>query len=353
MNNYVVLSTSSDDGRTWTEVLTVDPDASGPVRSFDPELWMSPDGRLFFFWAQMEKGRRDVELGVWCIETSEPDAAQPTWSKPRRIGDGVMMCKPLTLSSGEWVLPISRWREHDESAQMIVSNDRGKTWTLRGACNVPKDARQFDEHMFVERKDGSLLLPVRTTYGIGDSVSTDQGWTWPELKPSSILHTPSRFFISRLLSGNLLLVKHGPLDARTSRSHLTAYVSNDDGKTWTGGLMLDERLGVSYPDGQQTPDGLIRIIYDYSRTADRNILMASFREEDIAAGKDVRGSVKLRQLVSKATGGQEKPKPATAPVHANADGKPMRTTSPGMLTSTEVKEHYFTFQLAKLQRWLP
>jgi hypothetical protein len=94
---------------------------------------------------------------------------------------------------------------------------------------------------------------------------------------------------------------------------------------------------VSYPDGQQTPDGLIRIIYDYSRTADRNILMASFREEDIAAGKDVRGSVKLRQLVSKSTGGQEKPKPATAPVHANADGTPMRTTSPGMLTSTEVK----------------
>ena len=79
LNNYVVLSTSSDDGATWTEVLTVDPDAGGPVRSFDPELWVSPDGRLFFFWAQMEKGRRDAELGVWCIETSEPDAAQPAW----------------------------------------------------------------------------------------------------------------------------------------------------------------------------------------------------------------------------------------------------------------------------------
>lgn len=132
LNNYVVLSTSSDDGETWNEVLTVDPDAGGPVRSFDPELWVSPDGRLFFFWAQMEKGRRDAELGVWCIETAEPDAAHPTWSQPRRIGDGVMMCKPLILSSGEWVLPISKWRDHDNSAQMIVSNDRGKTWTLRG-----------------------------------------------------------------------------------------------------------------------------------------------------------------------------------------------------------------------------
>lgn len=336
-NNYVVLSTSSDGGATWTEVLTVDPDASGPVRSFDPELLISPDGRLFFFWAQMEKGRRDVELGVWCIETSEPDAAQPTWSKPRRIGDGVMMCKPLVLTSGEWALPISRWREHDESAQMIVSNDQGKTWTLRGGCNVPKDVRQFDEHMFVERKDGSLWLLVRTNYGIGESVSTDRGKTWPELKPSTILHTPSRFFISRLASGNLLLVKHGPLDARTSRSHLTAYVSKDDGQTWNGGLMLDERLGVSYPDGQQTPDGLIRIIYDYNRVSDRNILMATFREEDVAEGKDVSNAVKLRQLVSKATGGQEKPKPSTSPVHANADGKRMRTTRPGMLTFTDIK----------------
>lgn len=336
-NNYVVLSTSSDGGATWTEVLTIDPDASGPVRSFDPELWMSPDGRMFLFWAQMEKGRRDVELGVWCIETSEPDTAQPIWSKPRRIDNGVMMCKPLVLSSGEWVLPISRWREHDESAQMIVSNDHGKTWTLRGGCNVPKDVRQFDEHMFVERKDGSLWLLVRTTYGIGESVSMDRGKTWPELKPSSILHTTSRFFISRLVSGNLLLVKHGPLDTRTGRSHLTAYVSKDDGKTWNGGLMLDERLGVSYPDGQQASDGLIRIIYDYQRTADRNILIATFREEDALAGRAVSGAVKLRQPVSKATGGQEKTKPSTAPVHANADGKPMRTTKPGTLTSADVK----------------
>ena len=323
VNNYVVLSTSGDNGATWTEVLIVDPDAGGPVRSFDPELWVSPDGRLFHFWAQMDKSRRDAELGVWCIATSEPDAAQPKWSALRRIGDGVMMCKPLVLSSGEWVLPISRWGA-DESAQCFVSTDAGKTWTRRGGCNVPKDSRNADEHMFVERRDGSLWLLVRTNYGIGESVSTDRGNTWPELRPSGILHTVSRFFIQRLVSGNLLLVKHGPLDTRTSRSHLTAYLSKDDGKTWGGGLMLDERLGVSYPDGQQTPDGLIRIIYDYNRTADRNILMASFREDDVSAGKPVSSDVRLRQLVSQASGGRERPKPSTAPVHTNADGKPLR-----------------------------
>ena len=43
LNNYVVLSTSGDNGKTWNEMLVVDPDAGGPVRSFDPELWVSPD----------------------------------------------------------------------------------------------------------------------------------------------------------------------------------------------------------------------------------------------------------------------------------------------------------------------
>ena len=127
LNNYVVLSTSSDDGATWTEAMTVDPDAGGPVRAFDPELWVSSDGRLFCFWAQMEKGRRDTELGVWCIETGEPDAAQATLSKPRRIGDGVMMCKPPALSSSEWVLAISRWREHDADELRTVWADAGNT----------------------------------------------------------------------------------------------------------------------------------------------------------------------------------------------------------------------------------
>lgn len=336
-NNYVVLSTSGDDGTTWKEVLVIDPDGSGPVRSFDPELWVSPDERLYVFWAQMDRSQTDTQLGVWCIETREPNAEQPQWTPPRRLADGVMMCKPLTLSSGEWALPISAWRAHDESARLFVSTDQGRTWTLRGGCNVPVAARQFDEHMFIERRDGSLWLLARTQYGIGESVSTDGGRTWPELKPSAIPHTPSRFFIRRLSSGNLLLVKHGPFEKKTGRSHLTAYISTDDGRTWGGGLMLDERAGVSYPDGQQTPDGLIRIIYDYNRVTDRNILLATFREEDAAAGKPVSGDVRLRQLVSQASGGQEKPRPPAVSPKDNADGKPLRTGTPGALAMAGAK----------------
>jgi predicted neuraminidase len=231
---------------------------------------------------------------------SEADREDMQWSAPRRLCDGVMMCKPLVLSSGEWALPVSFWHRRDaRSAGMVVSRDQGETWRERGACDVPPDARSHDEHMLVERRDGSLWMWVRTKDGIGESVSTDRGHTWSVLQPASIQHPSTRFFIRRLESGNLLLVKHGPIRERTGRSHLTAYLSSDDGNTWSGGLLLDEREGVSYPDGQQGPDGMIHIIYDHSRTGAREILMARFAEEDVVSGKLGSAGASLRMEVSK------------------------------------------------------
>jgi len=296
-NNYVVLSTSGDDGESWREVMVVDPDDDGPVRAFDPQLWMAPDGQLRWVWAQAI-GHDGSVAGVWMLAAPQPETQRPQWKSPERVTDGVMMCKPLVLSSGEWALPASTWRQTDRSARMVVSTDKGRTWNVRGACQVPKADRAFDEHMFIERRDGSLWLLARTKYGIGESVSTDRGDHWPDLQPSGIAHPSARFFVRRLNSGHLLLVKHGPLAQRTGRSHLTAYLSRDDGMSWSGGLLLDERPGVSYPDGQQSEDGVIRIIYDYSRTGQRQILMAVFREQDVAAARAISKEFRERRVVS-------------------------------------------------------
>lgn len=297
-NNYVVVSTSGDGGEFWREKIIIDPDGDGPVRAFDPELWMDPDGKLWVFWAE-SIGHDGTKAGLWAKTNSNPDKENSKWSDPIRITDGIMMCKPTVLSTGEWILPASTWRETDKSARVVVSKDKGKTFTIRGACNVPKEVRNYDEHMIVERKDKSLWMLIRTKYGIGESFSKDRGETWSEPKQSSIKHPSARFFIRRLTSGNLLLVKHGPINERIGRAYLTAYVSEDDGITWIGGLLLDERTSVSYPDGQQDADGLIHIIYDYSRTTAREILLAKFTEEDVVARDTASPSVSLGMLVSK------------------------------------------------------
>jgi predicted neuraminidase len=157
--------------------------------------------------------------------------------------------------------------------------------------------------MIVELRDGRLWMLARTKGNPHESFSSDKGATWSEPKPSAIQNINARFFLRRLASGKLLLVKNGPPTERlTKRSHLSAFLSDDDGKTWSDGLLLDERSGVSYPDGFQSPDGLIHILYDWNRHTDAEILMARFREEDVLAGKLVTRDAALRMLANKATG---------------------------------------------------
>jgi predicted neuraminidase len=300
-NNYVIVSSSQDGGKNWTEILIIDPDGDGPVRAFDPEIWIDPAGKLWAFWAQAI-GHDGSIAGVWAMTTNNPDADSVIWSEPRRLTDGIMMCKPTILSDGDWILPASTWRLTDNSAKVIVSTDRGQSWKERGAVNVPKDARNFDEHIIVEKKDGTLWMLVRTNYGIGESFSSDMGKFWSELVPSEIKHPPARFFITRLKSGNLLMVKHGPIDIKTKRSHLMAFISKDDGVTWSNGLLIDQRNGVSYPDGQETEDGKIHIIYDYNRVTNQNIFVTYFAEKDILANDYDKRIIKVynnRKTVSK------------------------------------------------------
>ena len=90
------------------------------------------------------------------------------------------------------------------------------------------------------------------------------------------------------------------------RSHMTAFVSDDDGATWKGGLLLDERES-SYPDGIQAEDGTLFIIYDHQRyTLNRagesgvgSVQMAVFREDDIRAGKPVSDEARLKINVTR------------------------------------------------------
>ncbi|NND08400.1 MAG: exo-alpha-sialidase [Saprospiraceae bacterium] len=300
-NNYVVVATSIDGGETWEEMFFIDPDREGPVRSFDPQVWIDPGGKLWVFWAQTI-GLDGSISGIWCMQATDGEDEDTKWSKPRRLHDGIMMNKPTVLDDGTWLIPAATWMLTNNSAKVLASSDQGKTWMLRGAVNVPREARSPDEPMIVERRDGSLWILVRTRYGIGESTSADKGVTWSPLIPSSIGHATARFFIRRLSSGNLLLVKHGPISQRTDRSHLMAFISKDDGRSWSKGLMLDQRLGVSYPDGQQTQDGTIWIVYDFDRRGEQQILMTTFSEEDVLAknyDEQIWNASQRRKTVSK------------------------------------------------------
>lgn len=316
---FFVLATSDDDGETWSKPrLVVDSHSKNlPMdRSvLVGNLWTDPRWRLWLFFDQ-SMDMFDGRAGVWTAVCENPDAEQPAWSAPRRIWHGVTLNKPTVLSSGEWMLPISLdqrpgfgpfkglFRELDplRGANVFVSTDQGATWERRGAAVFPNP--DWHEHMIVQRKDGTLWMLARTAQGIMQSVSADGGRTWSKPSfPDGIKHPVARFHVRRLASGRILMVKHGEtMDSHEGRSKLTAWLSEDEGKTWLGGLMLDERSGVSYPDGVQSPDGTIYISYDRNRATDGEILLARFTEQDILAKKLESPKAKLKMLISRPLG---------------------------------------------------
>lgn len=312
LGNFCLLVKSDDGGATFSEPIAV-AYYGEEHRCFDDELWIDPLGRLWFTWSVMPD---HALYGVVC---EDPDADELVWSDVIKIGHDVMMCKPVVLSSGQWLFPISvwdtqwlakDWRHYDTQygAFAYCTTDQGKTFQRLGCAKMPElNDRSFDEHMIAELSDGRLMMLIRTMFGIGVAYSEDKGMTWSDGQPSGIPGPNTRFVIRRLKSGRLMLVNHLNF---TGRNNLAVQLSDDDGKTWSTGLLLDERDQVSYPDAKEADDGYIYITYDRERgcgkaslaeaQADaREILMAKVTEADILAGTLVSEGSKLKQIINK------------------------------------------------------
>lgn len=305
-DGYFLLATSDDDGATWSKprlVVGARMEAAQKVSgALVGNLWTDPKGRLWLFFDQ-QLGDPQKRITNWFMRCDDPDAAEPVWSTPVMFAEGCTLNKPTVLQDGAWLLPVSDW--HQKTCRVFESTDEGATWKQRGSLQFPD--WEFDEHMMVELKDGRLWMLARTKGQPHESFSNDGGKTWSEPKQAAtVQNVNARFFLRRLKSGRILLVKNGsPAERLPKRTHMSAWLSDDEGQTWKGGLLLDERNAVSYPDGFEAPDGLIHILYDWNRHTDAEILMAKFREEDVLAGKIVSKDAKLLMLANKATG----PKP--------------------------------------------
>lgn len=325
--NIMVLCRSDNKGERFHSCVAVVEHPHPECRIYDPNLWIDPLGRLWMFWTQAHNFN-DGRSGVFAAICDNPNADEISFSEPRRIANGVMMNKPIAMSNGEWLFPCAIWSdscgaapterhglENEQFSNVYVSADKGETITLRGHSDVPD--RQFDEHMVIEKKDGTLWMLVRTFYGIGESYSSDFGFSWTDGRPSSLKGPCSRFHISHLKSGRMLLVNHkdfgeqlskegiekqGNVKSWKGRTNLAAFLSEDDGETWPYSLMLDERADVSYPDADEAGDGYIYITYDRDRVNEREILMARITEQDILEGNLISPGSALRMTVNKATG---------------------------------------------------
>ena len=278
--NYFVAAFSDDGGKSWNDpAILIYHDTA---RLMPYAIWLNEDGELFL-------GYSHNSANKWLVVVENPDAPLKDLRVRGPFDTGMNILalnKPTLLKNGEW-LTAGRTPGNNASVSVYSSKDKGYTWQFKGTfvSNVEKTA---PEPMIVQHNDGSLEMLCRVEKGenggVEAAVSLDNGFSWvkKELPSNSVFVSPgSRFYYGRLTSGNLIFCTN---NSTSARSDLTVYLSEDDGETWSDGLILDDRAEVSYPDIAQDGDGNIYIVYDKGRTLEKEIRLSVVTEEEIKSG---------------------------------------------------------------------
>ena len=256
------------------------------------QLWCSPEGKLYLFYTETD-GYFDGKGVLKVICCPNPMDKTPQWGAAAEIGIGVCTGEPVVASDGTWLMPGALWGrsligndshfygneiprkdsgvyselDSDRGALLYISTDKGATWTMKSSfVEVPEqvDARYNDPQLLVH-SDGVVKMVLRSC-GTGwtyYSVSQDNGQTWSAAE--KFVQNPDRkaAFVT-LPDGRLLMVKVGKLDefAYFLGSGLYAYLSEDGGRTWYGGLCIAASADADYPVASCDSEGKVNVAYN-------------------------------------------------------------------------------------------
>jgi predicted neuraminidase len=206
------------------------------------------------------------------LSTSEDDGL--TWSKPRRLPEGILgpiKNKPIALPDGALLCPSSDedpklgWRVFLERTP-----DLGKAWDKVGPLNDGIEIAAIQPSILTH-PGGKLQILCRTRQGkVAEAWSPDLGKTWSPLTLTDLVNPNSGIDALTLADGRHLLVYNPVAKGRTPLS----VAISDDGKAWRNVLTLEDQPGeYSYPAAIQSSDGLVHVTYTWKRKRIRHAIL--------------------------------------------------------------------------------
>jgi predicted neuraminidase len=206
--------TSRDEGRTWSEPVSLPPGILGPIRA-----------------------------------------------KPVELADGGVLAGSSTEQAG-WVAHVERWTGSDVGA--------AGQWQKSAPLN---DARAFGaiQPTLLLHSPTRVQALCRSRQGvITESWSDDTGRSWSPMKATALPNPSAGIDALRLADGRFLLV-YNP--SASGRDKLDVAVSTD-GSAWRRAVGLEDSPGeYSYPAMIQARDGRVHVTYTWRRERIRHVVI--------------------------------------------------------------------------------
>ena len=296
-NGFLTLAYSDSQGKSWVEAVMALDGRAEKLAVRNGVLWLSPKGELWLFYAVFD-GYYDGQGSMWAMVCHNPDEAQLKWSEPSYIGVGIPTGKPVLNSVGEWVLPTALWgrevigydatpyignkwntprfaspyvdkyKELDSQrgAGVYVSKNEGASWSAylgKVKCADEYVSARYNNPQLFRHDNGSVAMVVRASGTAWSYLSTSSnGEVWKS--PTRFVANPDQnFAVQRLADGKLLMVRNARFDRNLywAPEGLYAYLSEDCGATWYGGLRLATDKQSINPVVAEGKDGQLYIAF--------------------------------------------------------------------------------------------
>ena len=262
----VLAVRSTDGGATWSKPTVVVDDPKFDDRN--AAVSCMNDGTLCVIFDKYLGGPKGKQHHWAWLTTSKDDGK--TWSEPIKVSKTENVhtrSRAIDLGNGKWLIPYSESTNTSTAASFVALFDP-KSGEFEEIAMTPHGNRALaDETSIVKTADGRILAMIRSNWDpqLFQVESADGGKTWSEAKPSGI---PSQFTPCETicLKDGRLVTAFSFRERRDER----LVVSRDGGKTWDVANSVELYDGTqsvggdrSYVSSEQIDDDTIgSVIYE-------------------------------------------------------------------------------------------